>query len=137
MNHQKMFDDVWNGLKSQNFNRSVEGKTGDCLYRGDNNMKCAAGHIIPDELYDSEMESISFFIGAWFDQVPKKIQLKLKEYFKEKYDISFDDEFHSDWYEFTNQVNVLQGIHDKSYFPQVMREKLEEYAADHQLIIPN
>lgn len=132
MNLQKMFDDVWNGLKSQNFNRSVDAKHGDCLYRGANNMKCAAGHIIPDHLYDGEMEGISFFIGAWFDQVPKKIQLKLKNYLKEKYDISFDD----DWQEFVNNVIVLQGIHDNSYFPQVMRENLEEFAFVRQLDIP-
>lgn len=131
MNLQKLFNDVWNGLKSQNFNRSTD-KLGDCLYRGDNNLKCAAGHIIPDELYDSDMEGISFFVGVWIDKVNTSIAQKLKNHLKEHYDI-IDDE----WDEFAAIVNILQGIHDLSYFPQVMREKLEEFATGHELEIPN
>lgn len=129
MNLQKMFDDIWNGLKSQNFNRSVTA-VGGCMYRHDG-MKCAAGHIIPDNLYDSEMEGISFFIGVWFGKVSAKAQMKLKNHLKEKYEIADDD-----WQEFVNNVNVLQGVHDNSYFPQVMREKLEEFAFVRQLDIP-
>jgi hypothetical protein len=31
-----------------------------CMYRGPNGRKCAAGHLIPDEVYRPTMETISF-----------------------------------------------------------------------------
>lgn len=50
MTPQEIFDAVWNGLKSQNFEKSVNG-TGKCMYRGDGGRKCAAGWLISDEEY--------------------------------------------------------------------------------------
>lgn len=32
---------------------------GNCMYRGPNGLKCAIGHLIPDELYSPEMEGMS------------------------------------------------------------------------------
>lgn len=53
------------------FNRSVralrlQGKqsvnrTGYCLYRGPNTLKCAIGHLIPDRVYREEMENRNLF----------------------------------------------------------------------------
>lgn len=34
--------------------------SGTCVYRGDNNLKCAVGQIIPDKMYDDNMEFKSF-----------------------------------------------------------------------------
>jgi hypothetical protein len=38
---------------------SMRAKDGLCLYRGENGLKCAAGHFIPDSKYEPEMEGQS------------------------------------------------------------------------------
>lgn len=59
MNNQEAFDKVVAHLKTQK-KRSTESlslKAGDkCLYRGPNGLKCAIGCLIPDELYDNNMD---------------------------------------------------------------------------------
>lgn len=54
---QEIFDTVAKHLLTQNA-RSVGSyfETGGCRYRGPNGLKCAVGCLIPDELYDPEME---------------------------------------------------------------------------------
>jgi len=55
---QEIFDKIYNGLKSQGFCRSIAFINGEekCAYRGENGLKCAAGHLITDECYTSLME---------------------------------------------------------------------------------
>lgn len=55
MNKQEMFTKVWRGLEAQKWEKSRADKIG-CLYRGPNGMKCAAGHLIPDEKYKPKIE---------------------------------------------------------------------------------
>lgn len=40
--------------------QSVDPKTGTCLYRGPKGAKCAAGILIPDEIYKPHMEGREF-----------------------------------------------------------------------------
>lgn len=54
MTNQEAFDKAVAGLAAQGFTRSVH--LGGCQYRGPNGKKCALGHLIPDELYDPDME---------------------------------------------------------------------------------
>lgn len=35
-------------------------KNGTCVYRGEGNLKCAVGHMIPDKMYNEKMEYNSF-----------------------------------------------------------------------------
>lgn len=56
MNKQQIFDKVILGLMSQEFELSWSDDQSCCMYRGDNGAKCAVGHLIPDSLYDPEME---------------------------------------------------------------------------------
>jgi len=51
--NQQVFDIVVKGLASQGWQRSAEGQ--DCMYRY-NELRCAAGWLIPDELYSYNME---------------------------------------------------------------------------------
>ena len=51
---QETFDRVVNALRTQNV-KCVNAK-GDCMYRGIENAKCAAGHLIPDEKYRPDIE---------------------------------------------------------------------------------
>jgi len=59
---QQTFNTVVKALFKQNC-RSASSPPDDansrCFYRGPNESKCAAGHLIPDEKYQSKMEGIS------------------------------------------------------------------------------
>jgi hypothetical protein len=54
-NDQQVFDYVVEKLREQGCQSISEG--GNCLYRGPNGLKCAAGHLIPDDKYDERMEN--------------------------------------------------------------------------------
>lgn len=62
MNKQEIFDKVANHLLKQNERsekliaelNGFEGTA--CMYRGPNGLKCAAGCLIPDELYNPSFE---------------------------------------------------------------------------------
>lgn len=54
MNNQEAFNTVLHALRKQGV-PSASADTGNCLYRH-KGRKCAAGHLIPDDLYDRSME---------------------------------------------------------------------------------
>jgi hypothetical protein len=63
MSKQETFDKVVNGLRAQgcqsmgNYISTITGAMVEgCCYRGENNTKCAAGQLIPDEEYSIAME---------------------------------------------------------------------------------
>lgn len=56
MDSQEIFSKVRKGLLNQMEKSLDDG--GDCVYRNDRNLKCAVGHLIPDEFYDPEIEGI-------------------------------------------------------------------------------
>ena len=55
---QELFDTVAEALLKQGC--SSINAAGTCVYRSPDGHKCAAGFLIPDELYDSRMEFQSF-----------------------------------------------------------------------------
>lgn len=71
MDQQDIFDTVLNALRKQgigSFKTLGSEETNfecNCLYRGSNNTKCAAGHLIPDDIYNVEMEgdNINYIIA--------------------------------------------------------------------------
>lgn len=65
MNKQEMFNKVWLGLQAQGWKQSIIGTT--CRYRGPEGLKCAVGHLIPDDKYQSywESSSIAYLIGRF------------------------------------------------------------------------
>lgn len=65
MTKQEIFDKVWTGLKAQGFQQSVS-DDGLCKYRGLNGLKCAAGHLIPDDVYSPKMEGATADDLPWF-----------------------------------------------------------------------
>ena len=54
LTNQQVFDKVVTALRAQGC-KSID-TNGDCMYRGLNNAKCAAGHILPDNLYNKDIE---------------------------------------------------------------------------------
>lgn len=56
MNPQEIYDTVKKHLLTQ-MAKSVHPVEGYCMYRNPNGLKCAVGCLIPDELYDLEMDT--------------------------------------------------------------------------------
>lgn len=55
---QETFDIVVTNLRRQGCRSEGSSPLGKaCLYRGPNDTKCAAGHLIPDDQYDPKMEN--------------------------------------------------------------------------------
>lgn len=124
MNEQEIFTKVWIGLESQGWQKSVDVKNDPdskdvCMYRGHNGLKCAAGHLIPDEKYNREMENKR--IPAILEDRP--------DLFGEPLDDS--SIYLLDW---------LQQTHDNFYEGSTntksMRERFEAIARVRNLIIP-
>jgi hypothetical protein len=85
-----------------------------CAYRGPNGMKCAAGHLIPDEQYSPKMEgwSVSCFTSEMKDNPFHNIP-----------DIMNQPQF----------VRKLQEIHD-DYTVPAWEQLWQEFALEHDLI---
>jgi len=64
---QETFDKVAVHLIKQG-KQSVSGYSGGCAYRGDNGLRCAVGALIPDDLYDDEMDNEGIGIGSLCDE---------------------------------------------------------------------
>lgn len=56
MTEQEVFDTVVDHLRKQNYERSVNDNDR-CMYQGNDGLKCAVGCLIPDELYDPNLEA--------------------------------------------------------------------------------
>jgi len=122
MNKQEIFDKVYLGLKSQGFKRSirVDDNNDDivCMYRSPQGYKCAAGWLIPDDLYDECLEGCSV-LGGHVRQVFEQLGVS-------RLDLPF--------------IQQLQRIHDFNFNltarDMVNQDKLEEIAVHHGLTVP-
>lgn len=116
---QDAFNAVYTGLAAQGFCRSM-GTTGSCAYRGtyrDENerrpAKCAAGHLLPDELYHSHMEGFGVqnpIVAASLRKVVPNLSL--------------------------SDIKRMQGIHDANRIPSRMQEKYIKFAEEYNLTVP-
>ena len=119
---QLAFNGVWRGLKSQGFVASTN-EEGDCMYRGDNRRKCAAGWLIRDENYSRRLE----FYQASTDVIRDALRPTFEE-FGESPPLSF--------------IRNCQLVHDGSVgqpvpLPLQMEARLRELARDNGLTIPD
>lgn len=63
MTPQQIFDTIAVGLIEQGMRSSDE--SGNCLYRGPNGLKCAAGMILPDDCRPQDYEGYGFRETLW------------------------------------------------------------------------
>jgi hypothetical protein len=105
MTPQEIFDTVSEHLLKQG-RRSI--KYGECMYRGPRGMKCAAGAIIPDDLYLETFESRAPTSSNIIDRMPAW------------------------WAENIDLICQLQRLHD-FFDPYFWREELIMIAATHNL----
>lgn len=76
-NNQDAFDKVLKAIRKQNYVQSEDPLTESCVYRGPNKVRCAAGHLLPNNLYRKSMEGKSISsvlmnfssIGDYFSNV--------------------------------------------------------------------
>jgi hypothetical protein len=118
---QDVFNVAYRGLAAQGFvQANIKASDGRnyCAYRGANETKCAIGHCIPDELV---------YVG------PDGGQL---------FSITTGIRKSEDWKTLFSKISVsalesLQSCHDRSFQPERMKERLEEYARAYGLTVPD
>ena len=103
------------GLASQGFQRSIIEGTNNCQYRGSNKTKCAVGYLIPDERYNTDIESRNIN----HNRVQKCVDPERAWSYKE---IEF--------------LNELQRCHDFGETSSEMKTKLSALAIKYNLDIP-
>lgn len=122
---QQLFNNAWNGLKSQGWQKSIAIKPyssaiieGACRYRGPENRRCAIGWSIPDDKYELGMEGST--PSSRYIQKAANIPVKL-----------------ADW------AVVLQRVHDSIDMNQqpetiaaLMEKGMRKFAKDFDLTIP-
>jgi hypothetical protein len=80
---QQMFDFMLNHLRNQggpSVNDSAGGGIGEsgCMYRGDNGRMCAIGCMVPDILYDADLEGLP--ARVCIDKIKVTIDSKTREF---------------------------------------------------------
>lgn len=115
LNKQEVFDKVASHLLTQ-WEQSIhtDPETGntECVYRGDEGLMCAAGCIIPDNIYDAEtMEGKvwGYITDTWFEEL----------------NVLMDVEGTKD------MVTDMQTLHDREKDPNVWPERLLGIAQRH------
>jgi len=121
MNRQEMFDKAWAGAESKNWVKSSKKTVIEldfCYYRhpDDAMIRCNAGWLIPDELYDANFEG-KRFTSEFFDNVMRHLEI----------DSIFDSVF----------VQSLQSAHDNSSGGEDHRNKMLDLAHEYALIVPS
>ena len=111
---QDLFDMAYAGLKKQGFAQSLDSHGhGQCKYRGRGGLKCAVGHLIPDERYSSSFEGYGAASGAIVEVIGIDHQ---------------NDEA-------AILLVAMQRAHDNGTTPASMQGKLREVAKKYELTI--
>lgn len=113
MKMQDYFDKAYNGLKSQDFQRSYNEDRGSCVYYDEETKcRCAFGWVLSDEDIDFIVEH-DFNTQTDYSNLPEEI--------KDKYPI--EDCNNIAWF-----FHQLQGAHDSAYSKLSMKRNLEQFA---------
>jgi hypothetical protein len=133
MTRQQMFDRVWQHFVVEK--GPASGNVTRCYYRSENGAKCALGLLIPDEMYDPQMEGTpsQALLGGW---------PQVRELLEQGYDGS-PDCFASSLWTFTRS---LQFCHDTAVescydggesFHTLVENQLRDFAVWQDLTIPS
>lgn len=123
MNKQEIFTKVYNHLLNQGC-ASINYK-GECVYRGNYNMMCAIGCLIPDSLYNKDMEGLS---------VSKLVHSYTEV--REFLDCKIPNSFGVGWSDDENFLHALQILHDTFLEMEgldVWKRKMHEFAEQNNL----
>lgn len=115
MTRQQMFNTAYHGLAAQGFTQSMRPDGEGCAYRGQDGKRCALGYLIPDNVYNPEWDGPDG-TSAYF----------LAEYDTTNVICRANQQF----------LVQLQTVHDCAPSPDVMKERLADFAKEHGLTIP-
>lgn len=121
--HQRIFDKAFKGLQGQGFRRAYTGSS--CAYRvPGTDMKCAVGHVLPDDVYDPIMEGddVAFLLAGGGH----------RHRFEASQDPAAKDLLGAD----ELFLCELQDAHDESYSAYTMKVLLKSVAANWELTVP-
>lgn len=90
---QELFDQAVAGLRGQGCQVALEGDR--CQYRTDKGLKCAFGHLIPDNLYDPVWDKNGYTVSRLISEGIVKIQSDTQRTFLQDLQNAHDDS--SDW----------------------------------------
>lgn len=121
MNKQKVYDDVCAHLIAQN-SRSLD-ENHFCVYRSAEGKKCAVGGIMPDHIYNSNMESKTVFSHRL---------IPLLDYLDCEYSKNEDNVSGAD----VAFLSGLQSIHDECE-PCQWKDSLKDFGRFNKLEIPS
>lgn len=116
MDRQAILNTAYLGLAGQGFRVSLDDGEG-CAYRGIDGLKCAIGHCIPDDRYSPDLEGNRAYArrivrALWF--APDDLSIQDKSF-----------------------LDGLQHAHDEANDQNPMRGRLEAFAKDYGLTIPD
>lgn len=114
---QRMFD----GLYTQSFQQSMD-VHGRCSYRGIAGLKCAVGHIIPDEKYEEifDYQLMGVSSTCVFNALDFGQDVVIKTVVKE---------------DIKNILQKFQGVHDDGDYPEDMEKGFLELASHYGFVI--
>lgn len=128
MNRQEVFNKAVKGLAAQGFQSSRnEDKT--CRYRGPEGLKCAVGHLIPDEVDCTPLEGSPVYFRALID-------LLNTLGYNVEVGVAYLSAGGSVCYEHTPDVRFLfelQIAHDNAYNAESMKNNLMAFAQKYNL----
>lgn len=117
MDKQEIFNKVFLGLKSQEFRQSVN-EHNVCQYRGEDGLKCAVGHLIPDEIYIKEWDEHTTLADSLPPDVYDSMGIR------------------ADFGASVDFLMELQNIHDNYDVPERMEENYRQFALAQGLTVP-
>ena len=132
LDKQKAFNTAYHGLAAQGFKRSVVAIPGPdlgagCRYRGPDGKRCALGYMIPDEIYNKNLEGKGpgllpkSFCDFWGIDWTLQVLHRTGEIINQNRDIEF--------------LSRLQMVHDNPDECS-MQVRLVEFARIHKLTVP-
>lgn len=66
---QEQFNIAVRGIAAQGWKQSVNAEGDTCRYRGEDGMKCAVGHLIPDEFYQGRFDARTVPVDDVLDEL--------------------------------------------------------------------
>lgn len=120
--HQRIFDKAFKGLQSQGFVRST--LRGACQYRGLDGLRCAIGHVLPDDVYEPSMEGNNVGYLLCEEDFRKRFEGSQDPAAKDL--LGADEDF----------LAEMQDAHDESCSAYTMEKYLKSVAADWGLTVP-
>lgn len=131
---QQLFDRAVAGLANQGFQQSLDETQDTCAYRGSEGMRCAMGHVLPDDKYRPEFEGKNakdLMISHTVGDEPELTVYDLLQ-------VPVSEARQVDEHEIINFLYELQNCHDSVYSlnAEGMKHELRRLADEHELRRP-